>query len=146
MKIKAFLMVIICIHTFACTAKESKSSERQEILERASVLIQKGSFNKAYDLLISGAKSNDYEMQHTIALIVSNGYGPVDDKKRDEEALKWVVLFAQGGFQDSINWLADTYENGWFGLKEKMDAADCWRSKNKSEEIKIKVCPIPNEG
>lgn len=143
MRIKALLMTIICIYTLACSAMEYNSKERQKILEHASLLIQKGNFDNAYDLLISGAEDNDYEMQNAIALIVSNGYGPVEDSIRNEVALKWIVSSAQGGFKDSINWLADSYQYGWFGLNEDINAADCWRSKTKVGESNINVCPVP---
>lgn len=143
MKIKVLLFIFICLQTFACTANESLFSEREEVLEQAALLIQEGDFNKAYGLLISGAEQNDHEMQHAIALIVSNGYGPVEKSERNQQALKWIVLSAQGGFEDSINWLADSYQNGWFGLEEDRAAADCWRNKIIGKEPNTYACPFP---
>ena len=124
MKLKVLLLLMAIQLAPACS-----SSDDADVKLLATFAIEKGEYNKAYDLIIDEAKNGDRELQHTVALIVSNGYGPIKDKDRNEVVLEWLFKSAEQGFPDSITWLADAYENGWFGLKKDMEAARRWRLK-----------------
>jgi TPR repeat protein len=127
MKLKILLLLItIQLASIACS-----DSGDADVRSLATIAIENGEYNKAYDLIIDGAKNGDRELQHTVALIVYNGYGPIKEQDRNEVVLEWLLKSAELGFPDSIAWLADAYENGWFGLEKDLEVAKSWRLKNK---------------
>lgn len=123
--------ILLLLMTIQLTSVACSDPDGGDVRLLATIAIEKGEYNKAYDLVIDGAKEGDRELQHTVALIVSNGYGPIKEKNRNEVVLSWLFKSAEKGFPDSIAWLADAYENGWFGLKKDLEAARRWRLKNK---------------
>jgi len=80
--------------------------------------IEQGNYNSAYNLALTGAKKGDPELQHAVAMLLSNGYGgDINTDERNTDILLWLNKSAEQGFPDSINWLSDAYKNGWFGLR-----------------------------
>lgn len=127
MKLK-ILLLLLTVHLASTACSDSDNADVRLL---ATIAVENGEYNKAYSLIIDGVKNGDRELQHTVALIVSNGYGPIKEQDRNEVVLKWLLKSADLGFPDSIAWLADAYENGWFGLEKDMEVAKYWRSKNK---------------
>ncbi len=121
MACKKYLYSSILIISCSCVAQtidEAKALISKEINE--------GNFDKAYELIVNGIYSTDPELQHTLALLISNGYGSVSEGERDAVALQWIVKSAKQDYSDSVMWLSDSFRNGWFGLDVDIAAADCW--------------------
>ncbi len=103
-----------------------------------SSAIDNEDFARAYVLALEHAENGDAEMQHAVALLISNGYGELDGQDSDASTLYWLRLSADQGFGDSLLWLSDAFSNGWFGLSIDREASECWRSKVENNELECK--------
>lgn len=135
MRLMLFVIILISLSgTFACA-----DMDKDDVKKLGSEAIEQEDYNRAYELWIEGAKKGDPELQHAIALLISNGYGPVPEKDRDAVTLEWLKKSADQDFPDSINWIADSYKNGWHGLEKNQVKASCWRSRLKEDKENKKM-------
>lgn len=108
----------------------------EKIKVRIAEVIAQEKYDEAYVLIIGEIKNGDRELQHLLAMLVSNGYGTIKKEERNQFILELLKKSARQGFPDSRSWLADAYENGWFGLDKSMEKARCWRSIKNEENDK----------
>ena len=122
-------LALLLIFSFSILVNGCVSTD---LKEQATIALEQGEFEKAYGLIIDGANNGDPELQHTVAMILANGYGPrLTESNKNKAIISWLKKSANNGFKDSIKWLSDSYVNGWFGLDKNIEEARRWQEKLK---------------
>jgi len=113
------------------------------IKQRATEALERAEYQQAYDIIIDEAAAGDAEFQYTVAILISNGFGPQNPADRDQLSLSWLIKSADQGYHDAVVWLADAYGHGWFGLEKDIQAEYCWREVISQSESLPPLCKRP---
>ncbi len=119
----------------ANSGDQPESKEDKEQVAHLQHLLEEEKFDEALGVALRIVKPGDGEIEHSIALLVSNGFGDYEQECRDIESLFWIQRAANSGHEDSVDWLIDTHVNGWFGLSPDPELAACLRRNRDTREI-----------